>query len=33
MYICQEVSYFSTGLSGQLLIYNWNYGELSMLEI
>ena len=33
MYICQEVRYFSTGLSGQLLIYNWNYGELSMLEI
>lgn len=22
-----------SGLSGQLLIYNWNYGELSMLEI
>ena len=33
MYICQEVRYFSTGLSGQLLIYNWNYGELSMLKI
>ena len=33
MYICQEVRYFSTGLSGQLLIYNWNYDELSMLEI
>ena len=33
MYICQEVRYFSIGLSGQLLIYNWNYGELSMLDI
>ena len=33
IYICQEVSYFSTGLSGQLLIYNWNCSKLSTLEI